>query len=83
MAYDGELACRRTTSKKGLGYQNGYLSMHIYKNCKTYLPYFQFQFNGGTLEYVQIPFSKAYISFYAYRITEPTFGAKIITPRKI
>ena len=56
--------------------------MHTYKHCKTYLPHFQFQFNSGTLENVQITFSKPYINSYECRITETTFGAEITTFEK-
>ena len=53
--------------------------MHIQKHCKTT---FQFEFNIGTLENVQILSFKLYINSYACRITEPTFGAKLATSEK-
>ena len=56
--------------------------MHISKHCKTYPLHFQFQFNSETLENVQITSSKPYINSYAYILTEPTFGPKIITSEK-
>ena len=56
--------------------------MHIQKRYKLYLLLFQFQFNSGTLENVQIPSSKPYINSYACRITEPNFGAEITISEK-
>ena len=56
-----------------------YLFMHIEK---TYLPHFLFQFNSGTLENVQIPSSKPYITSYVCSLTDTTFGAEISTFEK-
>ena len=56
-----------------------YLFMHIEK---TYLPHFLFQFNSGSLENVQIPSSKPYITSYVCSLTDTTFGAEISTFEK-
>ena len=56
---------------------------HFRNNVKPIPDNFQFQFNSGTLENVQIPSSKPHINSYACRLTEPTFGAEITTSEKL
>ena len=53
------------------------LSFHAYlRNTVKHVPcIFQFEFNSGTLENVQLPSSKSHINSYACRLTGPTFGA--------
>ena len=43
---------------------------------------YQFQFNSGTLENIQIFSSKPHNNFYACRLAEPTLGTERTTSEK-
>ena len=67
----GKFLCKYNTSKAFGYFLKSYFHAHFKNTVKPISHIFQFQFNSGNLENVQIRSSKNYMNPYACRLTEP------------